>query len=289
MIVVPLKPQIIDIDGLHLHLDAILNGSPVNLLLDTGASRSAISKTIASLLDSGFANPVESIESFGFGDNFDSYVIEIPGWEFYGKVIKNYQMAVFDFRPLNEMMDKMGFPEIDGMIGGDLLRTAGVKLDYGNENMVIGNSRIPLELIIPDGVGVELMAEIEIGGQFLTVFIDTGASKSVFGLQTVKRIFNLSEDELSQNENSAIGVDHMGIGKELIMLKELKIGDILLKDVGAINFSLENINETYKSFNIPPIDGILGGDILKMLDAVVDYENFELRLSEKEQSAFEKD
>jgi len=281
MIILPLKPHFIDIDGVHLHLDAILNGTPVNFLLDTGASRSAISSKIASILDSGFENPVPHIESFGFGDNFDSFVAEVASFEFYGKLLENYQMAIFDFGPLNEMMGRMGFPEIDGMLGGDLLKAAGAKLDYGNESLIIGGFKIPIDLVIPDGVGVELLTDIEINGHTLTVFIDTGASKSVFGLETAKRVFNLSQDDLHENERAAIGIDHLGIGKELIMIEELKLGEVTLIKNGAITFDFENINETYSMFNIPAVDGILGGDILKQLNAVIDYETFELRLDEK--------
>ncbi len=281
MIILPLKPHFIDIDGVHLHLDAILNGTPVNFLLDTGASRSAISSKIASILDSGFENPVPHIESFGFGDNFDSFVAEVASFEFYGKLLENYQMAIFDFSPLNEMMGRMGFPDIDGMLGGDLLKAVDAKLDYGTEKIISGTTEIPIELVIPDGVGVEMMAEIEINGHTLIVFIDTGASKSVFDLETAKRVFNLSQDDLHENERAAIGIDHLGIGKELIMLEELKLGEVTLIKNGAITFDFQNINETYSIFNIPAVDGILGGDILKQLNAVIDYETFELRLDEK--------
>jgi hypothetical protein len=280
MIKIPLKPHIIDNDGIHLHLDAILNGTPVNLLLDTGASRSAISRKIALVLDSGYANPVSNIESFGFGDNFDSFVAEVASFKFYGKLLQNYQMAIFDFSPLNEMMGRMGFPEIDGMLGGDLLKAVDAKLDYGTEKIISGKTEIPVELVIPDGVGVEMMAEIEINDYNLIVFIDTGASKSVFGLETAKRVFSLNEGDLHENERAAIGIDHLGIGNELIMLEELNLGGIVLEKNGAITFDFQNINETYSMFNIPAIDGILGGDILKKLNAVIDYETFELRLSE---------
>ena len=280
MIKLPLKPHIIDSDGVHLHLDAILNGNPINLLLDTGASRSAISQKIALILDSGYANPVSNIESFGFGDNFDSFVAEVASFEFYGKLLENYQMAIFDFAPLNEMMGRMGFPEIDGMLGGDLLKAVDAKLDYGAGKIFSGTIELPVELVIPDGVGVELMAEIDINGHALIVFIDTGASKSVFGMETAKRVFNLHEDDLHENERAAIGIDHLGIGNELIMLEELNLGGIVLEKNGAITFDFQNINETYSMFNIPAVDGILGGDILKKLNAVIDYETFELRLTE---------
>ena len=126
------------------------------------------------------------------------------------------------------------------------------------------------------------MTDIEIHGHTLTVFIDTGASKSVFGLETVKRVFNLSDSNLHQNEKSAIGIDHHGIGKELVILDEFEMGEIKLLQTPAISFDFQNINETYSLFNIPAIDGILGGDILKMLGAVIDYEHLELRLSEKQ-------
>ncbi len=289
MIILPLKPHFIDVDGVHLHLDAILNGTPVNFLLDTGASRTAVSDKIASILGSGFQNPIPHIESFGFGDNFDSFVADISDFEFYGKAIQNYQMAIFDFAPLNEMMGRMGFPEIDGMLGGDLLKAAGAKLDYRNESLIIGNFKIPIDLIIPDGVGVELLTDIEINGHTLTVFIDTGASKSVFGIETAKRVFDLSEDNLHENEKAAIGIDHLGIGNELIMLDELQIGDISLLKTGAITFDFQNVNQTYALFNIPVIDGILGGDILNKLGAVVDYEKLELRLFDENLLIDEKD
>ncbi len=51
----------------------------------------------------------------------------------------------------------------------------------------------------------------------------------------------------------------------------LVLGDFEIKDDKMILLDLSHVNESYKLMKLKPVDGVIGGDILKKYKAVIDY------------------
>ena len=63
-----------------------------------------------------------------------------------------------------------------------------------------------------------------------------------------------------------------------IILPSIKIGSFKLKNFEAAVLDLSTINQAYISLNLPPIIGVIGGDILQSFDAIINYGKLQLKL-----------
>jgi hypothetical protein len=62
------------------------------------------------------------------------------------------------------------------------------------------------------------------------------------------------------------------------LIQSLAIGDLEIIDYEAVALDLENIHEMYAKLNLPHIDGIIGGDLLKRHKAIINYRIKKMRL-----------
>ncbi len=108
------------------------------------------------------------------------------------------------------------------------------------------------------------------------VFIlDTGASSSFVDLK-LKDKYNLKLETSKMETN--------GAGKEKLMTlvsknNSIKVGEWACKKFQIALIDLSNINDVFKSIETSPVDGIIGADILKKGNAIIDYEKKYLYLN----------
>ena len=108
------------------------------------------------------------------------------------------------------------------------------------------------------------------------VFIlDTGASSSFVDLK-LKDKYNLKLETSKMETN--------GAGPEKLMTlvsknNSIKVGEWACKKFQIALIDLSNINDVFKSIETSPVDGIIGADILKKGNAIIDYEKKYLYLN----------
>ena len=108
------------------------------------------------------------------------------------------------------------------------------------------------------------------------VFIlDTGASSSFVDLK-LKDKYNLKLETSKMETN--------GAGKEKLMTlvsknNSIKVGEWACKKFQIALIDLSNINDVFKSIETSLVDGIIGADILKKGNAIIDYEKKYLYLN----------
>jgi hypothetical protein len=132
--------RLIDIqgDGNHLLIDAFVNNVKVDLLIDTGASRTVFDKTkLLEIVEDTF----EKMDrlSTGLGTNsMNSEKICISSLRFSDDIIiDNYDAVALDMSHVNESYSKLGYPAITGVIGGDLLQKMNAVIDYGRKMLTL--------------------------------------------------------------------------------------------------------------------------------------------------------
>jgi clan AA aspartic protease (TIGR02281 family) len=138
---------------------------------------------------------------------------------------------------------------------------------------------IPLEILkIKDDLrdGFHVLCRVHIDGKQFRMLVDTGSSMTLFNIKKVKEI---SQNELESNQQQIVAVGSGNIKSKYVVIDEMKIGDIVIKDYKTMLIDLEFINEHFRSNGEPLIDGIIGGDILTNYNAVIDYEKREMKLS----------
>jgi len=128
---------------------------------------------------------------------------------------------------------------------------------------------IPLYIAAIQSDGYHVFLEAKVNGHKVFMLLDTGASRTVFDLETIKTIHN--GIELEENEDQATGLGTDSVKNFAAIIENLEIGEISLKNYEAGIIDLSHVNTSYDRIDIPPIAGVLGSDLLVTLDAVIDY------------------
>ena len=135
---------------------------------------------------------------------------------------------------------------------------------------------IPINIINIQGDGYHIVAEGCINGKTARFVVDTGASRTVFDKDKILNYIN--DPEFSEKGGLSAGIGGTEISSFIFNIDELSFGDLKIKDYQAVAMDLSNINDSYAMIKLPPIDGVLGGDLLVKHKAVINYRLKKIRL-----------
>ncbi len=135
---------------------------------------------------------------------------------------------------------------------------------------------VPLSLINLHDDGFHLLVEVVIFGKKFNAVLDTGASKTVLDKTTIEKY--ITSEELQQSEKLSTGLGTSTMESYTFLLPHLKIGKLKLKNFEAAVLDLSTISAAYLTLKLPPVIGVLGGDILYSHNAVINYEKLVLKL-----------
>ncbi len=136
---------------------------------------------------------------------------------------------------------------------------------------------VPLQLLDIEGEGFHVMVKGTIHGKEASFLIDTGASRSVFDPKTMTAF--IDEPTFEKKDGLTAGVGSSDLESATFLIQSLTIGELEILDYEAVALDLENIHEMYAKLGLPHIDGILGGDLLKRHNAIINYKVQKMRLS----------
>ena len=138
---------------------------------------------------------------------------------------------------------------------------------------------IPINIINIEGDGFHIVTEGLINGKSARFVVDTGASRTVFDKNRISNYIN--NPEFAEKEGLSAGIGGTDISSFIFNIEELSFGDLKIKDYQAVAMDLTNINTSYEMIKLPPIDGVLGGDLLRKHQAVISYRLKKIRLFPK--------
>lgn len=126
----------IENDGYHLLVKGKINGKTANFLIDTGASRTVFDQvSIHTFIDDPELNQNERL-STGIGTNtMASMVTTIQSLEFGGLNIKDYTAIVIDLQHVHASYNSLKLPEINGILGGDILTEHKAVINYKSKKI----------------------------------------------------------------------------------------------------------------------------------------------------------
>ena len=138
---------------------------------------------------------------------------------------------------------------------------------------------IPINIINIEGDGFHLIAEGLINNKPARFVVDTGASRTVFDKD---RILNyIDNPEFNEKEGISAGIGGTDISSFIFNIEELSFGNLKINDYQAVAMDLSNVNNSYAMLKLPPVDGVLGGDLMKKYQAVINYKLKKMRLTPK--------
>jgi clan AA aspartic protease (TIGR02281 family) len=126
-----------------------------------------------------------------------------------------------------------------------------------------GFAAVPLRV---NAVGhFELAAEVN--GQPARLLLDTGASHTVLATPSAARL-GLRTAPSAERAGGVGTSDH---ATETTRIDELRLGAVRLPGVMVWTFDLGHVNAALEARGGEPVDGALGGDVLRPAEAVIDY------------------
>lgn len=128
---------------------------------------------------------------------------------------------------------------------------------------------IPLRLISIDKEGFHLMVKVKLNGKIARMVLDTGASKTVFDNHKIRKY--LKAEQFEKNDQLSTGLGTNSMESHSVVVKKMIIGELVVPDFKIILLDLTHISQSYAQMGLPPIDGVLGGDILYEFNAIIDY------------------
>jgi predicted aspartyl protease len=113
----------------HFEIQARVNGIPVRLLVDTGASRSIISRDSIEKLNLSITESEIQAGGVGTSEHAVAYGV-IDSLEFQSFQVFGIEVGVLDLSHVNKSLEAHGANRIDGAIGGDLMSSRAAVIDY---------------------------------------------------------------------------------------------------------------------------------------------------------------
>ncbi|WP_297517453.1 retropepsin-like aspartic protease [Flavobacterium sp.] len=108
-------------------------------------------------------------------------------------------------------------------------------------------------------------------GRFI---LDTGASNSCLGFEAVEK-FHL---QTQHSATKAAGAGATGLHTEQSVSNILQLGRWKNRYFPLIVLDLTHVNMALQHYNVKPVDGIIGGDVLLEGHALIDYKARKLYL-----------
>lgn len=137
-------------------------------------------------------------------------------------------------------------------------------------------TKIPLNKIDLQGDGFHLSLQVIVNSKPLLMILDTGASRTVFDMNRINQF--VDNPGLEPNEQLSTGLGTNSMESNILQIDSLVLGELQLTNYSTVAIDMTHINQTYEMLEMPPIDGVLGGDILMDFHARIDYRSLTLSL-----------
>ena len=126
-----------------------------------------------------------------------------------------------------------------------------------------------IEFLKIDGEGYHLVVNITINSIPARMILDTGASRTVLHSGSVDK-YKASPLPFC-NGLKSIGIEGVETLHREVVLDLMELDDIKMKNAVIATLDMTHVNNAYRVRDLPPVDGLLGGDVLMDTKAVIDY------------------
>jgi len=137
---------------------------------------------------------------------------------------------------------------------------------------------LKIELVPIELDGFHIFIKARINGKRARFLVDTGASRTVVDKARIMRFIPHKEAEFEKLESFSAGLGTNTMESHTIVLKSLSFGRMVIKDYLTAALDLSHVNQSYGMIRMKKIDGVIGGDLLYRLRAVIDYSEGQIRL-----------
>jgi hypothetical protein len=133
---IPLEILDLQDNGFHPLVKVVVLGKTFEVVLDTGASRTAFDKELLEEIEGIAAMEETNCLSTGLGTtSMPSYTLTLPEFSIGDLDISNFQVAVLDLSMINHAYSQLERNPVLGVLGGDILMKYRAVIDYGEQRL----------------------------------------------------------------------------------------------------------------------------------------------------------
>jgi predicted aspartyl protease len=136
--------EIIELDdkSFHLLIEVKINANPVNLIIDTGASRTVFDKSLPGIdLKKNQSKNSEEIHSAGItAGNIESQAVIVKSFKLGKLKLRNFPVVLIDLESINKLYMQVTGKRIHGLLGSDFLLEMNAVIHYGKSSLILKSS-----------------------------------------------------------------------------------------------------------------------------------------------------
>jgi len=135
-LIIPIRIIDIEEDGFHLLIEVKISGKDALLLIDSGASRTVFDiNRIKVYTEDRWFEPHDKL-STGLGTNsMVTHTTELSNLQIGELSLPGFKAVLLDLAHVNESYLKLSLPQIDGVLGSDVLFKYKAIIDYGKRQL----------------------------------------------------------------------------------------------------------------------------------------------------------
>lgn len=138
---IPVNIIKLDESSFHLIVKAKINGFPVNVLIDTGASRTVFDTSLLGkkLELSEQPEPVEMISAGIFAGDIESQFAVAESFKLGRLRLNNFRVVLINLEGINKLYMKITGKQVHGLLGSDFLLEMNAVVDYEKAMLFLKN------------------------------------------------------------------------------------------------------------------------------------------------------
>jgi hypothetical protein len=136
---------------------------------------------------------------------------------------------------------------------------------------------VPLKKLGIEHSGTHLIIKAKVNRKAAVLVVDTGASQTVLDKNRIHRF--VKEKSFKKHDALSSGLGTKTMESHIVTIDQMEFGNLKISKRIFILLDLSHVNESYSEIGLKKIDGVLGGDILGLFNAVIDYGNSRLILN----------
>jgi predicted aspartyl protease len=248
----------------------LINGKgPYRLVLDTGASRSALSERVAA--DLGLPIETDAVRLLGVTGTTVASAVRLDSMEFGELVVQKTRVPI--------IADAFG--GADGVLGGEGLEDKRIKIEFLRDRISIMRSHrqraLPSHAVVPFKYSLNrgMRVQVQVGSIKTVGLIDTGAQVTVGNL-ALREALARRRSPRTEYEDVVIGITEDIQKATRARIPSILAGQMMVRNA-EIRFGDLYIFEHWRLNSQPAL--LIGMDVLGTLDTlVIDYALQELQL-----------
>jgi hypothetical protein len=131
--------------------------------------------------------------------------------------------------------------------------------------------KIPIRVVELEHESYHLFIECRLNGKPVNMLVDTGASKTVFDVNRIRKYIGARKKSFEIFEKQTTGLGTNTMESHFTVAKSFCIDKLEMKDFKIILLDMAHVNQSYALLKQTAIDGVLGSDLLMTHNAVIDY------------------